>query len=70
MYASGRGTARDPGAAYPWVSAATMADDPRGKELLHSLEKILTPAQIAKGQERAIGWQSGSRKYSASMFGQ
>jgi hypothetical protein len=56
--------------AYSWVSAATMAGDARGKELLHALEEILGPDQIARGRERAIGLESGSREYSASMFGQ
>jgi TPR repeat protein len=53
MYAEGRGTRKDSVAAYSWISAAANAGDPRGKELLHSLEKVLTEEQISLAREQA-----------------
>jgi TPR repeat protein len=51
--ADGRGTAKDVETAYAWISAAAFAGDPRGKEILHALEKMLTPEQIAEAREQA-----------------
>jgi TPR repeat protein len=53
MYAEGRGTAKDPEAAYAWITAASLAQDPRGKDLLRSLETVLKPEQIARARQRA-----------------
>jgi TPR repeat protein len=53
MYAEGRGTGRDPEAAYAWITAASLAQDPRGKDLLRSLETVLKPEQIARARQRA-----------------
>ena len=68
MYASGRGTRRDPETAYMWVSTANMAGDPRGNELLHSLEKIISPTQVSHAHERAIGLQVVQYDLSAKSF--
>jgi TPR repeat protein len=53
MYAEGRGTGKDPEAAYAWITAASLAQDPRGKDLLRSLETVLKPEQIARARQRA-----------------
>jgi TPR repeat protein len=53
MYAAGRGTQRDQQTAYAWVSAASLAGDPRGNDLLHSLQKVLSPEQLVRAQEQA-----------------
>ena len=55
MYAEGRGTRKDSVAAYSWISAAANAGDPRGEELLHSIEKVLTEEQIRLAREQARG---------------
>ena len=53
MYAEGRGTGKDPEAAYAWITAASLAQDPRGKDLLRSLETVLKPEQIGRARQRA-----------------
>jgi integrase len=53
MYAEGRGTGKDPEAAYAWITAASLAQDPRGKDPLRSLETVLKPEQIARARQRA-----------------
>jgi TPR repeat protein len=53
MYAEGRGTQQDRQTAYAWISAASLAGDPRGNDLLHSLQKVLSPEQLVRAQEQA-----------------
>lgn len=53
MYAAGRGTAKDLTAAYLWLSAAALQGDTRGNVLLLSLERQLTPAQLAQAKLNA-----------------
>jgi TPR repeat protein len=61
MYAEGRGTGKDPEAAYAWITAASLARDPRGKDLLRSLETVLKPEQIARARQRASSFAIGTR---------
>jgi TPR repeat protein len=68
MYADGRGTRKDPEAAYSWVSAAAMAGDPRGNDLLHSLEKVLNQEQIAEARERASKLRQQEPQVTAKAF--
>jgi uncharacterized protein len=68
MYAEGRGTKKDPEAAYAWIAAATAAGDPRGKELLHSLEQVLSAKQIAGASARAQEWIPRQGQLSAKGF--
>jgi TPR repeat protein len=70
MYSAGRGTNKDPETAYSWVSAASIAADPRGKELLHALEKVLTPEQVARSRDRAYGLTYRDQELSARSFAQ
>src|SRR4029077_9516424 len=53
MYAQGQGTGKDPEAAYAWITAASLAQDPRGSDLLRSLDTVLKPEQIASARQRA-----------------
>jgi TPR repeat protein len=53
MYAEGRGTEKDLPSAYAWLSAAALQGDDRGNAILHSLERQLTPAQLAQSRMRA-----------------
>ena len=53
MYAYGLGTSKDPAAAFIWITAASLAGDPRGRGLLSSLEPLLTPQQISVARDRA-----------------
>ena len=53
MYAAGRGTGKDVLAAFLWLSAAALQGDPRGNALLLSLERQLTPAQLAQAKLNA-----------------
>lgn len=53
MLSAGRGAPKDVVAGYQWVLIATIAGDPRGKDLLHELEKELTPAQLENCKKRA-----------------
>ncbi len=70
MYADGRGTTKDMLAAFALVAQATSAGDPRGKELLHALEKQLTREQLAEGRERATRAMNSERELSAKNFAQ
>ncbi len=53
MYSTGRGTAKDLVAAYGWITAASIAGDNRGSDLLRSLGSQLSADQIAQGKENA-----------------
>jgi TPR repeat protein len=53
MYAAGRGTGKDLVAAYLWLSAAALQGDIRGNVLLLSVERQLTPAQVAQAKLNA-----------------
>jgi TPR repeat protein len=53
MYSVGRGTAKDLETACAWITAATLAGDERGRDLLHSIETQLSAAQLANVRERA-----------------
>jgi hypothetical protein len=69
MYAQGRGTKRDPQTAFAWVKAASMAGDPRGKELLRSLETTLTPEQVTRAEQWANSLMTTTEsQISASAF--
>jgi uncharacterized protein len=70
LYANGRGTAKNLVAAYAWISAATAAGDARGKDLLSSLEKLLTPQQLAYGREQAERLRGSEHEPSARDFAQ
>jgi len=62
MYAEGRGTHTDLETAYTWLTAATIAGDSRGLDLLRSLESQLSPDQIARAKDGARNLQSGHQK--------
>jgi TPR repeat protein len=68
MYAQGLGTAKDPQAAYMWIVAANLAGDRRGKELMASLETVLTAQQISAARERAQHPQSQASQQLAKSF--
>jgi TPR repeat protein len=51
MYSAGRGTAKDLMIAYTWISAASIAGDERGRDLLQSIESKLSASQIAQAKE-------------------
>jgi len=70
MYADGRGTRKDPEAAYSWITAAAMAGNPRGKDLLRSLERVLNEQQIAEARERASRLRQQAPQFSAKAFAQ
>jgi TPR repeat protein len=53
MYADGLGTPKDPEAAYVWITSASLGGDARGRDLLPSLEALLSPQQISTARERA-----------------
>jgi Sel1 repeat len=53
MYAQGRGTKVDAEYAYSLITAASMAGDDRGGDLLSSLKRLLSPEQIAAAKARA-----------------
>jgi TPR repeat protein len=60
MYATGRGTAKDLPAACLWISAAALQGDTRGNALLVSVERQLTPAQLAQAKLNAQSLASAS----------
>jgi TPR repeat protein len=68
LYAEGQGTPKDPEAAYSWITAAAMAGDPRGRDLLRSLESRLRPEQIARARQRAGSLRQSEPQLSAAMF--
>ena len=53
MYAQGRGTRKDMEAAYAWVSAAVVAGDNRGKELMGELQAKLKSDQKKRAESKA-----------------
>jgi TPR repeat protein len=70
LYSEGRGTPKDREAAYSSITAATMAGDPRGNDLLHSLEKSLRPEQIKRACQRASSLSQAEPQLSEGMFAQ
>src|SRR5882672_8523787 len=67
MFAAGRGTAKDLPAAYLWTSAAALQGDTRGNVLLLSMERQLTPAQLAQAKLRVRSLVSGVSRDVASL---
>ena len=53
MYAQGRGTKPDPEYAYSLLISASQAGDNRGRELLNSIERSLSPEQMNGAKARA-----------------
>jgi Sel1 repeat len=53
MYATGRGTSKDLVAAYMWLVASEMENDPRCGYQLRMIEQELSPGQVAEARERA-----------------
>lgn len=53
MYAIGRGTRKNLVAAYMWLVASEMENDPRCADQLRMIEKELSPQQVAEARERA-----------------
>jgi TPR repeat protein len=53
MYASGRGTMQDLVTADSWITAAAIAGDARGHDLMQSVELQLSTAQIARAKQNA-----------------
>ena len=47
-----------------------MAGDPRGNDLLRSLEKVLSEAQIAEARERASHLRQQEPQFQAKTFAQ
>jgi hypothetical protein len=70
LYAQGRGTQKDPVAAYFWITAADAAGDPRGNDMLHTLEKSLSLEEKARAKDRARSLREAEPRLSAGMFGQ
>jgi TPR repeat protein len=68
LYSQGRGTTKDLEAAYSWITAAVVAGDPRGKDLLQSLERSLSSDQLARARRRAATLLQSGPQLSASMF--
>jgi len=66
MYANGRGTTADPEYAYALITAASLAGDNRGREILPSLEHLLSPAQIMAAKARAQNLRSTSQSVIAA----
>lgn len=62
MYSDGRGTTKDLQTAYACVKAAQMAGDPRANDLLHALEKVLTPTQLAAARQEDSKLQQPTRR--------
>lgn len=70
MYAEGRGAAKDPTTAYTWIKAAQMAGDPRGDEMLHRIEKVLSAEEVTFAREHATKLQHADANLSAKNFAQ
>jgi TPR repeat protein len=70
MYADGRGTTKNSQTAYAWVKAAQTAGDPRANDLLHALEKVLTPTQLAAAREQVDKLLPPTVESSAKSFAQ
>jgi uncharacterized protein len=61
MYAQGRGVKPDLEYAYALITAASLAGDTRGRELLSVLEGHLSTQQITRAKARAASLHSNSR---------
>jgi len=60
MYAQGRGVKPDLEYSYVLTTAASLAGDNRGSELLSLLERRLSPEQLKNAKARAFTLQSNS----------
>jgi TPR repeat protein len=71
MYAEGMGTPKDPEAAYALLTAASMAGDQRGRDMVAKLEAQLTPQQIAHARQQAHNLPApAGKQLSARTFAQ
>jgi len=57
MYAVGKGTPRDYVEAYMWLSLAVAQGDEEVRGHFDSIERQITPDQIAEAQKRAAAWK-------------
>jgi TPR repeat protein len=53
MYAAGRGTPRDPAAAYMWLALAALQGDSRGNAKLDQVRSQLTTEELMEATVRA-----------------
>ena len=58
MYAKGEGVMQDPVLAYMWFNLAAAQGQKAATELLGSLGRTMTPAQIEEAQKLAREWES------------
>jgi len=71
MYAKGVGTPKEAQPAYAWITSASLSGDARGRDLLPSLEAVLTPQQVLTARERARDLQfEGGQQFSATALAQ
>ncbi len=56
MYWKGEGLKQDKISAYAFILLASTADVPGAKQQKETLEKELTPKELAKGKKRAVEW--------------
>lgn len=68
MYAAGQGTAKDLQSAYAWLAAAALQGDNRASAMLATLERQLTPVQLAEANRRAQSLAETLNHSSASEF--
>ncbi|MFZ4542042.1 MAG: tetratricopeptide repeat protein [Rickettsiales bacterium] len=56
-YANGKGVPKDYELAYMWANIAAAQNDQKAIELRATLEKTMTPKQIAEGQSLSRNWK-------------
>jgi TPR repeat protein len=56
IYAQGEGVAKDPAKAYMWASLATTNGYEDGAKLRDSLEQVIAPDELEKGQRLTYEW--------------
>jgi uncharacterized protein len=62
MYSKGLGTTQDYVLAHKWFNVAGANDNEDARKQRDILQKIMTPAQIAKAQKLAREWWKGHQK--------
>ena len=68
MYVQGLGTKTDPEYAYALITAASLAGDNRGRDLVPSLERLLSSQQISAAKARAAALQTSQSVTTAAAL--
>ena len=61
LYASGRGVTQNYVQAHKWITVSIRDDDEHAREVLKTLERMMTPAELAAAARQADEWRQAHK---------